>query len=74
VEVSDVHFKLWNIELSINRKKFRKMKVKFDRKMEESNALYRDEQKALHLARRLQEQNEYSTIYINFLVACPNRV
>ncbi|KAF1986279.1 hypothetical protein K402DRAFT_356273 [Aulographum hederae CBS 113979] len=40
------------------RKKFRKMKVRFDKKMEDSNSLFKDEQRAMALARRLQEQND----------------
>jgi hypothetical protein len=34
------------------------MKVVFDRAMDESNNLYRAEQNAIVLAKRLQEQNE----------------
>lgn len=34
--------------------------MRFDRSMDESNTLYREEQNAMVLARRLQEQNEYS--------------
>lgn len=41
------------------RKKFRKMKIMFDKAMEASNSLYREEQKATAIAKRLQEQNEY---------------
>ncbi|KAF2099417.1 hypothetical protein NA57DRAFT_55387 [Rhizodiscina lignyota] len=40
------------------RKKFRKMKMRFDRAMDESNAMYREEQNAMYLAKRLQEQND----------------
>ncbi|KZF19585.1 hypothetical protein L228DRAFT_263459 [Xylona heveae TC161] len=40
------------------RKKYRKMKLQFEEKMKESNALFKEEQKATELARRLQEQND----------------
>ena len=40
------------------RKKYRKLKLRFDKVMEESNALYMDEHKQIAIARRLQEQNE----------------
>ena len=43
------------------RKKYRKMRVRFDERMRESNTLFREEHKAIALARRLQEQNEYAT-------------
>jgi len=42
-----------------HRKKYRKMRMRFEAQMNESNALFKDEHKALALARRLQEQNEY---------------
>lgn len=42
------------------RKKYRKLKIRFDSAMEQSNKLYVDEQKAISLAKRLQEQNELS--------------
>ena len=41
------------------RKKYRKMKLKFDRVMDESNALFKDCKKLEVLAKRLQEENEY---------------
>ena len=41
------------------RKKYRKMKLRFDRAMEESNTLFLGEHKQIALARRLQEENEY---------------
>lgn len=41
------------------RKKYRKMKHKFDDVMKESNNLFKDEQKLENLSKRLQEQNEY---------------
>ncbi|KAF1812312.1 hypothetical protein P152DRAFT_474016 [Eremomyces bilateralis CBS 781.70] len=40
------------------RKKYRKLKIRFENAMEDSNKLYTDEQKALSLAKRLQEQND----------------
>lgn len=36
------------------------MRVRFDERMRESNTLFREEHKAIALARRLQEQNEYA--------------
>lgn len=45
------------------RKKYRKMKHTFEEKMRESNSLFREEQKAMELARRLQEQNEWVTLF-----------
>jgi hypothetical protein len=41
------------------RKKYRKMKLVFDKVMDESNTLYRDCHKLEILAKRLQEENEY---------------
>lgn len=41
------------------RKKYRKMMLDFDEKMEESSSLYDCQHKTVSLARRLQEQNEY---------------
>lgn len=43
---------------TLSRKKFLKMRHTFKEKMRESNALFDDEQNAIKLARRLQEQNE----------------
>ncbi|KAI9761005.1 MAG: hypothetical protein M1835_000069 [Candelina submexicana] len=43
------------------RKKYRKMKHQFEEKMKESSSLFKEEQRALDIARRLQEQNEYVT-------------
>lgn len=40
------------------RKKYRKMKLRFDKAMDESNALFRDCHKLDILAKRLQEENE----------------
>ncbi|KAK8244050.1 IEC3 subunit of the Ino80 complex, chromatin re-modelling-domain-containing protein [Phyllosticta capitalensis] len=44
-------FKSW-------RKKYRKMRMRFDERMRESNSLFREEQKATALVKRLQEQND----------------
>ena len=43
---------------TVSRKKFIKMRHAFKYKMWESNNLFAEEQKAMKLARRLQEQNE----------------
>lgn len=40
------------------RKKYRKMKLKFDKAMDESNKLFTDCHKLDALAKRLQEENE----------------
>lgn len=40
------------------RKKFRKLKLRFDRVMEESNRLFTEEHKDIARARRIQEENE----------------
>jgi hypothetical protein len=40
------------------------MRVKFEYTMQDSNTLIRDECKAMNLARRLQEQNEYAAILL----------
>lgn len=41
------------------RKKYRKMKLKFDKAMHESNTLWMDVHKLDVIAKRLQEENEY---------------
>lgn len=41
------------------RRKYRKIMVNFERKMQESNSLFRDEQKILDVSQRLAEQTEY---------------
>ena len=46
-------------ELTTSRKKFRKMKYKFEQKMRESDQLFREEQRAHDTSRRLAEENEY---------------
>lgn len=43
-----------------DRRKYRKMRAKFEETMAASNQLIMDEWKTQALARRLQEQNEYS--------------
>lgn len=40
------------------RRKYRKIMVNFERKMQESNSLFRDEQKILDVSQRLAEQTE----------------
>jgi hypothetical protein len=40
------------------RKKFRKMKFKFEQKMNQSNVWYKEEQEAAETARRLAVENE----------------
>jgi hypothetical protein len=41
------------------RKKFRKMKFKFEQKMNQSNVWYKQEQEAAETARRLAVENEF---------------
>lgn len=41
-----------------NRKKYRKMRLKFDQKMNQSNVWYKQEQEAAETARRLALENE----------------
>ena len=40
------------------RKKYRKMKVRFDDVMKDNTTMFREEQKLEALSKRLQEQNE----------------
>jgi len=40
------------------RRKYRKIMVKFEEKMRESNNLFREEQRIFDISRRLSEQNE----------------
>lgn len=47
------------------RKKFRKMKLKFEQKMNQSNILYKQEQEAAETARRLAIENESAVCSIN---------
>jgi len=44
--------------MSSIRKKYRKMRIKFDEKMRQSNVWYMEEQAATETARRLAQQNE----------------
>jgi hypothetical protein len=44
--------------MSTIRKKYRKIRVKFDEIMRESNALFVEEQKADQTAKRLAQENE----------------
>ena len=46
-------------ELTSSRKKYRKLKLQFEEKMRESNNHYVEQHKAVKVAKRLQEQNEY---------------
>jgi IEC3 subunit of the Ino80 complex, chromatin re-modelling len=39
------------------RKKYRKLRLRFDKVMDDSNSLFKEEHRALALARRLQEEN-----------------
>jgi hypothetical protein len=41
------------------RKKYRKLRLRFNKVMDDSNGLFKEEHRALALARRLQEENEY---------------
>ena len=41
------------------RKKFRKMKIRFDDTMKINSTMFKEEQKLEALAKRLQEENEY---------------
>jgi hypothetical protein len=43
-----------------SRRKFAKLKVKFEGAMKASNALVKEELRIVDLARRLKEQNEYA--------------
>lgn len=44
------------------RKKYKKMKLRFDKAMDQSNALFKDCHKLEAMAKRLQEENEYDTL------------
>jgi hypothetical protein len=44
------------------RKKYRKLRVRFGRVIDDSNFLFKEERKALALARRLQEETEFVTL------------
>lgn len=41
------------------KKKYRKMRITFDQKMQECEELHKEEQKALALAKRIAIENEY---------------
>jgi hypothetical protein len=47
------------------RKKFRKMKFKFEQKMNQSNVWYKQEQEAAETARRLATENELVPISVD---------
>jgi len=48
------------------RKKYRKMKLRFDKAMDESSSLFRECHKLEAMAKRLQEENEcVSILYIS---------
>jgi hypothetical protein len=55
----DTILKEVKIPLRSWRKKYRKMKLRFDKAMDESNNLFRDCHKQDSLSKRLQEENEY---------------
>jgi hypothetical protein len=44
--------------MSATRKKYRKMRIKFDDKMRQSNEWFVEEQLAVETARRLAQENE----------------
>lgn len=44
--------------MSDNRKKYRKMRIKFDEAMRESNSLFMEEQVANETVMRLMQENE----------------
>lgn len=44
------------------RKKYRKMKARFEDKLKDNMSLYKTEQRLEKIARRLQEQNEYGLV------------
>jgi hypothetical protein len=46
-------------KLTCTRRKYRKIMVKFEDKMRESNNLFKEEQRILDISGRLSEQNEY---------------
>lgn len=45
------------------RKKYRKMKLRFDKAMDQSNSLFKDCHKLEMMAKRLQEENECVHIF-----------
>lgn len=48
-----------HVDLNHDRRKYRKMRIAFERKMRESDELFKSEQKALATIKRLNEENEY---------------
>jgi IEC3 subunit of the Ino80 complex, chromatin re-modelling len=52
----------WMLTRSAYRKKFRKMKLKFDHVMRESESLFKEERRANETVRRLAQENEYFTV------------
>lgn len=47
------------VSLTPNRKKFAKLKIQFELRMQESSSLTREELRIQDLSKRIQEQNEY---------------
>jgi IEC3 subunit of the Ino80 complex, chromatin re-modelling len=45
--------------MALTRKKYRKMRIKFEEKMNLSNQLFKEEQDAAETARRLALENEF---------------
>lgn len=50
-----------NLTRRHNRKKYRKMRINFERTMRQSNDLFKLETKATAAIRRLTQENEYVT-------------
>jgi hypothetical protein len=46
------------------RKKYRKLRMRFATVMDDSNAFFKEEKRALALARRLQEENEWVALFL----------
>jgi len=57
--------------LTRSRRKYRKIMVKFEEKMRESNTLFREEQRILDISRRLSEQNDQLLELLYDLNRCP---
>lgn len=51
------------------RRKYRKIMVNFERRMQESNSLFRDEQKIFDISQRLAEQTEYVSVRLSGILA-----
>jgi len=66
------HKKFYNLDpanpanMSAIRKKYRKMRIKFDEKMRQSNERYMEEQLAMETARRLAQENELARPQVLF--------